>query len=660
MKIIFIIFFCLIEFGLLAQKKGQELIDSIRQELPAMKEDSNKVKALNRIGEIYWQINPYTGIVYADSAMVIAEKLNWKKGIAKLENLQGLLIGDTGNNSQARVLFLKSYALNKELNNSFSMISNLNNIGRSYQRESDFTDALEYFLKALTIAEEIKNNEQIALVGTNLVSSFMAQKNYVKAWEYAEMTLKYAALSNTPYNKGKVLLLMGNIKLETKDTASARSYSERALKVFQEIGNTPAISQALSALGPQQFPDFKKAIETMLAAQKIMDLTGPSTLFAAANMANLGLAYLEMAKHSDASEKKALLAKSEIYLKRGLQIVKSTGNRQYMAEIYKLLADLEEEKGNYKDALSNFQNFYAINDSLFSQDKKNELAGLENKHNLAIKNKEIAISKLEVLSQRKTQLGLILGLILLGIIGTLLFWQTRMRKKSNTTLMVLNSQLDEANKVKAKFFGILSHDLRSPISSLINFLYLLKNEPEMISADERVAYEQEIGHSTEELLQTLETMLIWSKDQMDKFEPDIRVLPVQELFEHLEKFFTQQTPVQISFSNPEGLEVSADENYLKVIMQNLTANAVKAVRGRPDGTISWKASKAGTKTILTITDNGPGINAEQMKALYQEESVINGKTGFGFHLIRDLAKAIHYHISIESNPGVGTSFILTS
>ena len=62
---------------------------------------------------------------------------------------------------------------------------------------------------------------------------------------------------------------------------------------------------------------------------------------------------------------------------------------------------------------------------------------------------------------------LIAGLTLAVTIGGLLFWQSRSRKKTNTTLIVLNNQLDDANKVKARFFSILSHDLRCPIVNLV-------------------------------------------------------------------------------------------------------------------------------------------------------------------------------------------------
>jgi signal transduction histidine kinase len=660
MKLIIIFLLCLFQTGVFAQKTGQALIDSILQALPAVKEDSLKVKALNRVGEIYLQFNPSKGLGYADQAFVIAEKMHWKKGMARLLNLKGLMVGDTGNNTQARVYFQMSIDMQKQINNSFGMISSLNNIGRSYQRESNFGAALDYFFKALTVAEEIKSNEQIALVGTNLTASYVTQRNYVKSQEYAEMTLKYAELSHTPNNIGKALQLLGTIKQDTKDTIAARAYMARALKVYEGIDNPSAIAQVLSAMAPLEYPDYKKALDIMLKAQKILDEISPSSYISIGNLGNIGTTYLVIAKNSQPAEKKAAFDKAESFFNRALVICKEVKNTEYLATLYGDISTLEEERGNYKTALVNLKKNFSINDSLFSQDKKNDLASMENKHNIDLKNKEIAISQLELANQRKTQIGLIVGLALLGIIGGLLLWQNRLRKKSNTTLMVLNNQLDEANKVKAKFFGILSHDLRSPISSLISFLHLLKNEPELLSANERDSYRQQIGQSTQELLQTMETMLIWSKEQMDNFKPVIKIVQVADLFDYLQKFFAQTTRVQISFSDPGELIVSADENYLNVIMQNLTSNAIKALRNNPNGTIAWKAHKEGIKTILSVTDNGPGIQADQIKALYHEESGVNAKTGFGFHLIRDLAKAIQYRISIESKPGMGTTFVLSS
>src|SRR6478735_4560410 len=155
-----------------SQKQGQALVDSLLTELPKMKNDSNKVKLLSRISQVYYTLNPTKCFSYSEEGLKLAEELKWKKGIANLNNNLGLFISDTGNYTLARVYLNKSYTLNKELGANFNLINNLNNIGRTYQAESDYTKAIDYFFKALAIAEEMKNNEQIALVGTNLTSAF--------------------------------------------------------------------------------------------------------------------------------------------------------------------------------------------------------------------------------------------------------------------------------------------------------------------------------------------------------------------------------------------------------------------------------------------------------------------------------------------------------
>ncbi len=660
MKYILVILFAGFYTGVAAQKKGQALVDSLENVLPKLQNDSNKVKLLNQIARAYMLFNPKEQFSYAEKSLQLAEKIQWKKGIANLHNDMGLMVGDTGNNTLARQHFQESYALNKALDLKISQVNNLNNIGRSYQRESDFSNAVDYYFKALAIAQEINNSEKIALVGTNITAAYTTQKNYTKAAEYGEMTLKYAELSASPDQIGKALLLLGVIKKETKDSVAAKSYMTKALRVYEAMDNRRQVASVLGNLAALEFPDHQKEIDILLQAQTIFDESGPAYIGSIANIANLGSEYYSLALQSKPADKATYLQKSEAYSLRAIALCKQTSNAEYLSTISLSLAELEEERHNYKAALQYYKTASAINDSLFSQEKKNELSALESKHNMAIKDNEIAINRLTLHNQQRTQIGLITGLLLTGIIGGLLYWQSRNRKRTNTILMVLNNQLDEANKIKAKFFGILSHDLRSPISSLINFLHLLKNEPETLAADEKLAYQQQIDQSVHELLQTMETMLLWSKEQMENFKPNIKMVQIDDLFDYLKKFFIQTPQIAVRFHNPEALEVPADENYMKVIMQNLTANAIKALINHPGGIIEWKARKEKGQTILSITDNGPGINEEQAKSLYQEGSSFNAKTGFGHHLIRDLAKAIQYRISVESKPGVGTTFVLSA
>jgi signal transduction histidine kinase len=663
MKQLLILLFLLSCVESFAQKKGQALIDSISAELPKLKDDSNKVKALYEIVKTEIFFNPSEGIAYAQKGLALAEKINWKKGMANLHNGLGLLIGDTGNNTEARKHFELSYTLNKELDAKFSVISNLSNIGRSYRRESDFTKAADYFFKALSIAEEVKNYEQIALVTSNISANYAAQQDYPKAIEYSEKSLKNAELAHAPRYIASELMSLGIYKKEANKIDEAKVYFSKAMKIYQELDNQPKIAEVLvniSGIESDYEHNYEKAIATILKAQAIYDVIGKSSYAATINIFNLGNVYYEYAMHTIAGPaRKEYLKKAKTYLLEAKAFAEKNESAEAISHVCEVLADVETTNGNDKAALENYKRFTSINDSLYSQEKKNEIAGLEGKHNIAVKDNEIAINKLMLANQRKTQWGLMAGLGLLVIIGGLLYWQSRSRKKTNTTLMVLNNQLDEANKVKARFFSILSHDLRSPIVNLVHFLQLQKDSPDLLNEEQQTTHRQNISDSAEDLLNNMEAMLLWSKEQMENFRPNIKMVAVSDLFAYLQRFIGHTEKVNISFDAPAGLMVSTDENYLRTIMQNLTSNAMRALKNTPNASIEWKAKKEGDKTILSITDNGPGIAAEQAKALFDDSVVSNEKHGLGLHLIRDLAKAIQYKIAVQSEQGRGTTFTLS-
>ncbi|HTF30923.1 MAG TPA: tetratricopeptide repeat-containing sensor histidine kinase, partial [Flavitalea sp.] len=653
MKYILFLFSIVLFETVSAQKEGQQLIDSLLIKLPQLKDDSNKAKVLNRIAQTYERINPLKCLPYAQAGLQLSEKLHWKRGIAIFHNNIGLYVTDTGNTVLGRVHFEKSYALNKEMGSKFQQVNNLINIGRSYLLESDFSNATPIFFEALTIAKEMESNDQIAFIGSNLMSVYFKQQNYSKATEYAEMSLEAGKLTGNSRHVSLAFQQLGVIRHMQKDTVGAKMYLEKALKLCEERNDKMGMADALLNLAVQ-YNDHKKAIEIMLRVNAIMEEINPNSEISIVNKGNLGNAYNQLAKESRSSEKEMFLKKAEEYLLQAKELAEQNANLEQQAHMYFMLADLKEHQNNYKAAFEDYKRGQSINDSLFSQEKKNNIAGLESKYNIALKNKEIAINNLLLINQRRTQIALIAGLILAGIIGGLLYWQSRNRKKTNTTLMVLNNQLDEANKVKAKFFGILSHDLRSPVANLVSFLQLQKNEPGLLNEEQRLRHQQKISDSAEDLLNNMESMLLWSKEQMENFKPQIKNIAVSDLFDYLQSFFPQNGNVKISFLQDPGLTVSADENYLRVIMQNLTSNAIKAVNNSPDGIIEWSAKKEGDKTILAITDNGPGINEEQMKALYDGNNIAdNRRSGFGFHLIQDLAKAIQYKILVQSQPGIG-------
>jgi signal transduction histidine kinase len=414
---------------------------------------------------------------------------------------------------------------------------------------------------------------------------------------------------------------------------------------------------------------YPKRIALALSAKKIYDSFPDNSYLPTINIGNLGIAYSELARykifkiiHNDPNipaTEKGNIEKAEYYLKLAAQIANQKNDFDNWSFYTGALAELQEYKGDFKNAYYNIRKYYDTQDSIYSQENKNKIAGLESKREIDLKNKEIVNNELQLSAERKNRNYLIGGLFLLGVIGMLLYWQSRTRRKTNNTLMQLNRELDEANRLKARFFGILSHDLRSPLANLINFLRLQKREPGLLSDQQIQVQEQKITSSAESLMETMEAMLLWSKGQMEYFNPHISAVQIDGLFTYLRKYFAGVEAIQLNFSNEGHLIVQTDENYLKSIMLNLTANAVRALGQTASPKILWRAWKEANTIFMSIKDNGPGTNNEQLKALYDETASSGGKHGLGLHIIRDLAKSIDCTIIIKSHGVEGTEFILS-
>lgn len=394
----------------------------------------------------------------------------------------------------------------------------------------------------------------------------------------------------------------------------------------------------------------------------LWDVANPAHTLSIGNLGNIALEYLNIVRYDTLhlvkpslmipASRSGLLQKAESYLNYAYLLAKEVSDISNISFITGIRSELSAEKGDYKKAYYDLVSYHDMYDSIYSQEYKNNIASLESKREVAIRDKQIELDNLALSAQRKQQLGLIAGIGLLLTIGLLLLRQSRLRKNTNIELTKLNFELDEANKVKAKFFAILSHDLRSPLANLIDFLHLQKEEPNLITAQSEALHRHNITTAAETLLENMETMLLWSKEQMEHFKPQIKAVEVDMLFGYLSHTFSPTQKIGYSFSNPEKIVLSSDENYLKTIIYNLTANAVAALQNKDDGFITWKAWKEGNTVFLSITDNGIGFPLELISNWNTNSISINERNGFGMHIVKDMAKAIDCKVSL-SNTNTG-------
>ena len=568
-------------------------------------------KIMNMRGIIeYTNQNPQKAMDYFLECNKIIEKYKLPKKIYQnsLNNI-GIVYEQMGEREKATEYSVKLINYQEKNNLKPLKPGPYSQLGNNLKFYKKYDEALIYFNKALSIETELKNLSGMAICENNIGNLYDDLKKNKEAIIHYEKGLGYAESANYKLLQTDLLTNAGRLYQKEKNYAKAEKYLKKSEVISRELEATQSLKSVCGNLGDLYF------------FQKKYDL-------------------------------------SEKYYQEALALAKEIEDQEYLYIAHENLADLYEAKGDYKKAFYHKKTAEVSKDSINKIDIAKNTEDLLRKYETGKKEQQIAIKNIQINSANKQKWFLLLGIFLVSVIGILIFYQSRNRKKSNDKLQILNEELDKANKIKTRFFSILNHDLRSPVANLIHFLHLQKDSPELLDEETRERMQNKTISGAENLLCSMEDILLWSKGQMENFKPQPKKIAVNQLFEDNKKVFSGYQSFQFEYHNPDNIEIFTDENYLKTIVRNLTSNAINVFTTTQNPTIVWKAWQENGKSFLSITDNGPGASQEQFKALYDETEVVGIKSGLGLHLIRDLAKAIFCEITVNSKINEETTFTL--
>jgi signal transduction histidine kinase/Tfp pilus assembly protein PilF len=578
-----------------------------------------------------------------------------------LYNELGTCYRDFANYKKSEEYHTKALLLAKQTKNIYLEIAAYNMLGVVYRRIDSIKPAIDNHQNALNLVNSIKNKDDEILrsqaVSLNSMGNIfltlnqfeMAKENFVTALEIEKKLNNNLGLAINYQNIGGVYESQNQLDSAMVNYKKSLSFNEL---INSDLGRMICNNSIGQVLLEQKKPKeaFNYIKPTIEIAEKLGD-----DFYTASSYINLGWAYLELNENE----------KAKTYINKGLELSKSKNYISYISSAYLLLSQLAQSENDfamalkykdlqveYKEKLSSEKNLKYLFDliSKYENEKK--------ENDLKLKDKELEISRLTIDKSNSQKRYLFIGLILLSFLGLVLFYQNKSRKNANINLAALNNDLVEANKVKTRFFSILNHDLRAPVSSIIQFLHFQKENPGFLDSDTKASFEDKTLLAAENLLHNMEELLLWSKGQMEGFKPQMQKIEVDTLFADIQSMYDYSTQYQFIFINPDKCSVVSDENFLQTIMRNMTSNAIKAIQNKSGGIITWQASRVDNQTVLSITDNGVGARPEQFKALYDDKAEVGSISGLGLHLIRDLAKVIKCSIRVNSEPDKGTEILL--
>jgi two-component system, sensor histidine kinase and response regulator len=241
------------------------------------------------------------------------------------------------------------------------------------------------------------------------------------------------------------------------------------------------------------------------------------------------------------------------------------------------------------------------------------------------------------------------------------------RKKQLDKLQQYADELKNLNISKDKFFSIIAHDLRSPFNGLLGFSTVLLEELHDLSSAEIKEYAGYIHTSAKTVYNLVDNLLQWSRIQTGRIEyQPIKIDLYEEVFKSLELFNSNAIAKRIKLSNDidSNTYVSADQNMLRSILQNLISNGIKFTKS--GGSIKISSKEKDKYIQIEIADTGIGIEMKNIAKLFRIDSQFSNLgtsneegTGLGLILSKELVEKNKGQIWVKSTLKKGTTFFFT-
>jgi len=233
--------------------------------------------------------------------------------------------------------------------------------------------------------------------------------------------------------------------------------------------------------------------------------------------------------------------------------------------------------------------------------------------------------------------------------------------KQAEEIALINQQLQEYNKIRDKIYSIIAHDLRSPLSAIISFSHLLDNEFDNQEMEVNKKQIKMINQTSLKMNSLITNLLYWVNNQIDKVTLNPVNVNIELLFQEIKEITDAnalQKNITIKFDHNQ-LKVFCDYEILVIILRNLVSNSIKFTH--KNGQIYIDATINNGLTTISVTDNGVGISAEQLKSLERKDMLLSTQgtdkesgTGLGLFLCKELTEKNGGKFIIESEVGKGT------
>lgn len=622
--------------------------DSLISELKKTADPAAKASIYYNLAKTYYGADQDLAIAYADSSLSFSSQVDVPKMKANALNIKAVAYLIKSDFETSMKLNLEALKIRETIRDTIGLVESHLNIGNILYRTNKSNEAVERYKKALIYAKIANSQRGLSLLFNNIGSY------YRDRWKVTN---------------------------ESSDLDSAKVYLSQSLEIKRVLNDSRGLIHTYNQLSELALSEKKYMLAENYLNRALEVSNGIDD-------AELQISLLTQLTefNLEVGDKTQALA----YAKRALEIAEKMESTYMISSTSGFVANAYEALGDYRNALQfnkkkmeadrilNDENKQKIQEDLLIQ-YESEKKELENQRLLEEQR------FLDLSLRRKNELLIGAGIILIGLAG-IGFLQRKKNgelaraekdltntlheltakneevQKQSILLSEANTALKESNSVRERLLSVVSHDLKTPLTSLQTLLDYW--DKKLLSEEELTDLLPRISKQTETVNLLLENLLEWAKTQMEYSQLQFTEVNLRGLVEEsikLAGISAEGKRLRILNDIPEDLVIYTDKDRLNFIVRNLVSNALKFTKA--EGLIKLTFDPVG-KGKIQIADNGVGMSQARVESLFSRKMGASKGTegekgsGVGLLLCKEFAESIGASLEVTSKLNEGSTFTI--
>ncbi|MCF8297565.1 MAG: tetratricopeptide repeat-containing sensor histidine kinase [Saprospiraceae bacterium] len=612
-------------------------------------------------GKKYAAIDPYATIEFFKNNIKLAEKDNNKKAIALNQHELAKLYFNLQQVEYAIDSYIKTSKMFKEMKDWHAYAYCIIDIANVYYYREQFNIAYSYYDEAFNIMKDFLPKEDFyygaALCYMNKGSIEERQKNYKAALKNYKIAFNYKKKNKKENQYSYIYHHIAVAYENLNNTDSAIYYFNLAVETDNKYNLVNELFFSHKRFGDFYLRNKKinESKEHYIKAYSLAKKNNQQINLAAVTEA-LGNLFVQTEQYDSAI----------LYYEKAFNIASKENIMLQWRNLGAKLMNLYSRFGQNEQQLKYLKSVYDYE----KQANTDNLYKIEVQYEFNERIKEKELMELKSQKQQIFMIGISVMTLLLAFIAFMFFRQRVKLKRINTklenknkkietqarNLELVNHELKKLDEFKEGLTGLLVHDLKNPINSILHLTELIEEK------DENQALIRQCGNQT---LNLIHNILDVHKYENLEMPLDLCLCKIKEITDksiRQEKYLSNEKNIIIENTIPDSLVIEVDCEKLERVLTNLITNAIKFTPNNGSITIGYNDQE----NCFFVKDTGMGIDKEFQKKIFNKFSQVIAKksgkalsTGLGLTFCKLAIEAHGGKIWLESEAGKGSTFFFT-